>query len=67
MLSQVENELKAMKDEAPTTKKEEAKKPKETTEDMVARVAPRMLLQRCSCLFNSICFVVYIYMDEQRS
>jgi predicted Holliday junction resolvase-like endonuclease len=70
-LSRVEKEHKAMKEEArrkeQTTKKEEAKRLKETTKDMVARVAPRILLRRCrcsSCLFNYICFVVYIYMDE---
>jgi hypothetical protein len=54
-----------MKEEEAATKKEpgkkeEAKKPKETTKGMVvrcgrmvARVAPRMFLRRCSCcLFN---------------
>jgi hypothetical protein len=36
---------------------------------MVARVAPRIFLLRCRCssLFNYICFVVYIYMDEHCS
>jgi hypothetical protein len=37
-LSRVDNELKTMKEEAAATKKEEeAKRPKETTKDMVAR------------------------------
>jgi hypothetical protein len=57
-LSRVEGELKAMKEEVVTTKMEEARKkeeaakkgegtkrPKETTKDMVARVAPMILLE----------------------
>jgi hypothetical protein len=58
----------ARKKEQAAKKEEETKWPKETTKYMVARVTPRILLRRCrcsSCLFNYICFVVHIYMDEQ--